>query len=120
MMIITIMIIMIIIMIKHSRLPVISYPWSFRTQLFLTQLGRFVPSQFIHFVPSSVVSYPVVSYPTGSFRTQSAHSFRTQLGRFVPKLIKYVFQVSNWRKNITLTRAVIVKKVTSKNDRLFN
>ena len=73
---------MIIIMIKHRRLPVISYPWS--------------------------------------FRTQSAHSFRTQLGRFVPKLIKYVFQVSNWRKNITLTRAVIVKKVTSKNDRLFN
>ena len=72
-----------------------------------------------HFVPL-VVSYPVVSYPTGSFRTQSAHSFRTQLGRFVPKLIKYVFQVSNWRKNITLTRAVIVKKVTSKNDRLFN
>ena len=43
-----------------------------------------------HFVPL-VVSYPVVSYPTGSFRTQSAHSFRTQLGRFVPKLIKYVF-----------------------------
>ena len=64
-----------------------------------------------HFVPL-VVWYPVVSYPTGSFRTQ--------LGRFVPKLIKYVFQVSNWRKNITLTRAVIVKKVTSKNDRLFN
>ena len=50
-----------------------------------------------HFVPL-VVSYPVVSYLTGSFRTQSVHSFRTQFGRFVPKLIEYVFQVSNWRK----------------------
>ena len=29
---------------------------------------------------------------------QSVKSFRTQLGRFIPTLIKYVFHVDNWRK----------------------